>query len=321
MSNRKTRLSILVPVYYNELNIPHTVSRLQKLQGILPGTELEFVFVDDGSGDRSLELLLAERKKDKRIQVIRLSRNFGSMAAIAAGLHYVTGDCVGIIAADLQDPPELFAEMLAIWKKGKKVVLAVRKDREESLFQKLFSGLYYALMRKLALKDYPRGGFDFLLIDRQVVEEVNRINEKNTNIMSLIFWLGHDREVIPYVRQKRTVGKSRWTLSKKLKLFVDSFVAFSYAPIRIITMVGMVTSVLSICYGAVTVVNWLTGRIKIEGWASVITVVTFLLGLIIIMLGIIGEYLWRILDESRKRPVFLVDQEYTQKEDKRRTGR
>ncbi len=317
MNKKKNKLSIVIPVYYNELNIPYTVPRLQKLQKILSDTELEFVFVDDGSGDRSLELLLNEQKKDRRIKVVKLSRNFGSMSAIAAGLHYVTGDCIGIIAADLQDPPELFKDMVRLWAEGKKVVIAVRKDREESFFKKIFSGLYYALMRKFAIKDYPKGGFDFLLIDRQVVEEVNRINEKNTNIMSLIFWLGHDRAAIPYVRQKRGLGKSRWTLFKKIKLFVDSFVAFSYAPIRIISMIGMITSILSICYGIFAIINSLTGRIKIEGWASVITVVTFLLGLIIIMLGVIGEYLWRILDEARKRPVYLVDKVFIRNENKR----
>lgn len=213
---KQFKFSIVIPVYFNELNLPHTIPRLKELQKLLPNYELEFVFVDDGSGDSSLSVLLEERQKDERIKVIKLSRNFGSMSAIQAGLLEATGDCVGIISADLQDPPELFVQMIEKWKNGKKIVLATRSDREESLSQKAFSNGYYFLLEKLALKGYPKGGFDFVLIDRQVVQEITHIKEKNTNVMSLIYWLGYDQELVPYVREQRKLGKSRWTLSKKL---------------------------------------------------------------------------------------------------------
>lgn len=310
MSTERIKFSIVVPIYYNELNIPHTVPRLQKLQNLMPECDFEFVFVDDGSKDRSLELLLEARDRDSRIKVIKLSRNFGSMSAIQAGLGYTTGDCVGIIAADLQDPPEMFREMLDHWKVGKKIVLGTRADREESFSQKLFSNTYYYMLEKLALKDYPKGGFDFLLIDQQVVQEVLHIQEKNTNIMSLIFWLGHDQVQIPYVRQERKLGKSRWTLSKKIKLFVDSFVSFSYAPIRFMSMIGFFTALLSILYGAFVVISTIFGIIELQGWTTIIALITFLLGVIMVMLGIIGEYLWRILDESRERPSYVIDQTF-----------
>lgn len=189
MSINRIKLSIVVPIYYNELNIPHTIPRLQNLEKIIPNCDFEFVFVDDGSKDNSFSLLMDAKEKDPRIKVIKLSRNFGSMAAIQAGLKYTTGDCVGIIAADLQDPPEMFEEMLEHWRMGKKVVLGTRADREESFSQKMFSNTYYFLLEKLALKGYPKGGFDFLLIDKQVVQEVLEIQEKNTNVMSLIYWL------------------------------------------------------------------------------------------------------------------------------------
>ncbi|SDH58710.1 dolichol-phosphate mannosyltransferase [Aneurinibacillus thermoaerophilus] len=309
MDTRK-KFSILVPIYFNELNIPYTVPRLQNLQNILPEYDLEFVFVDDGSQDNSLSLLLEAKKSDERIKVIKLSRNFGSMSAISAGLHYVTGDCVGIIAADLQDPPELFAEMIKSWESGKKIVMATRSDREESFSQKLFSNSYYFLMDKFAIKNYPKGGFDFVLLDKQVVQELNNINEKNTNIMSLIFWLGHEQDFIPYVRQKRELGKSRWTMSKKIKLFIDSFVSFSYVPIRFMSLVGFFTALLSFLYGIFAVFNTLTGNITVPGWTSVIGLITFLLGLIMVMLGIIGEYLWRVLDEARNRPHYIIDEVY-----------
>ena len=304
------RISILVPVYFEEPNIPHTVPRLQALFERMSGYEVEFVFVDDGSQDRSLELLLEYRQKDPRIKVVKLSRNFGSMAAIQAGLRYVTGDCVGIIAADLQDPPELFEEMADLWEKGNKVVLAVRTDRQESFGRKFFSGIYYYLMDRLALRGYPRGGFDFLLIDKQIVAELNEIREKNSNVMSLVFWLGHKRAVVPYVRQSRKHGVSRWTLAKKIKLFVDSFVSFSYAPIRIMSFIGILTAGLSFCYGLFVIFSLFLGSMPVRGYASIVCFITFLLGLVMMMLGIIGEYVWRMLDETRNRPGQVVDDVY-----------
>lgn len=306
----KSLFSILVPIYYNELNIPHTVPRLKNLQYLLPEFDLEFVFVDDGSGDNSFQLLLNEKSLDSRIKIVKLSKNCGSMAAVQAGLNYVQGDVVGIISADLQDPPELFIEMIERWKEGSKVVLATREDREESYAQKAFSNTYYFLMDKLAIKGYPRGGFDFVLIDKQVALELNQINEKNTNIMSLIYWLGHERSMVPYKRQERKVGQSRWSLSKKIKLFIDSFVSFSYVPIRFMSLTGFVVALFSFLYGLFVVVNALIGATSIQGWTSIIALITFLIGLIMIMLGIIGEYLWRILDECRRRPAYIIDDVY-----------
>jgi dolichol-phosphate mannosyltransferase len=308
--NSKKVFSIVVPIYFNELNIPHTVPRLIGLQEQLNDYNLELIFVDDGSKDSSLQLLLEEKKKDSRIKVIRLSKNFGSMSAIQAGLKYAKGDCVGIISADLQDPPELFIDMIQSWEKGNKVVIAARADREESMSQKMFANTYYYLMDKFAIKGYPKGGFDFVLVDKQVVQEVLDIGEKNTNVMSLIYWLGHDRESFSYTRQERKLGKSRWTFSKKLKLFIDSFVSFSYAPIRFMSLIGFLTAFISFLYGIFAVINAILGTIDLQGWTSIIAIVTFLLGLIMIMLGIIGEYLWRILDESRKRPAYIIDEVY-----------
>lgn len=306
----KKTFSILVPIYFNELNIPYTVPRLQSLTELFPSYDLEFVFVDDGSKDDSLKLLLEERKKDARIKVIKLSKNYGSMQAIQAGLNYVSGDCVGIISADLQDPPELFKDMIKCWERGKKVVMATRTDREESFSQKLFSNTYYYLMNRFAIKGYPKGGFDFVLIDKQVVQELVLISEKNTNIMSLIFSLGHDQDFIPYIRQERKHGKSRWTLSKKIKLFVDSFVSFSYAPIRFMTGIGFTVALLSFIYALFTIVAYIAGYVAVQGWTTIVALITLLQGIIMMMLGIIGEYLWRILDETRKKPGFIVDEVY-----------
>lgn len=315
------RLSIVVPVYFSEPNLPDTLPQLLALRDGLGDVELELVFVDDRSEDRSLELLREwQTKHPDIIQVLRLSRNFGSMAAILAGIEAATGDCIGVIAADLQDPPELFLEMVQHWLKGTKVVFAVRADRDESAMQKFFSNSYYALMRRYALKGYPSGGFDCFLIDRQVGAEIVRIGEKNTNLMSLIFWLGFAPVMIPYVRRARLKGKSRWTFSKKVKLFIDSFVAFSYAPIRFLSFFGAAVALSSFVYAGVVFVAWLFRGIPVQGFASLVILLAFTAGVQMLMLGILGEYLWRTLDETRRRPAYVVDDRWPARRDHEKSG-
>jgi dolichol-phosphate mannosyltransferase len=303
--------SIIIPVYYNELNLPETIPQLLALSKVLSSYQLELVFVDDGSGDRSLQTLLEfQSLHPEEIKIVKLTRNFGSMAAIQAGFTVASGDCVGMISADLQDPPELFYEMLSHWEKGTKAVFAVRQDRQESGIQKLLSNGYYALIRKLAIKDYPYGGFDFFLIDRQVVEELIKIREKNTNIMTLIHWLGYKPIMIPYVRRSRTKGKSRWTLAKKIKLFIDTFVAFSYFPIRALSLTGLLVAIGSFLYGMFILFYWLFYGIPVQGYVPIMLVITFTAGIQMTMLGVLGEYLWRTLDEVRRRPPFVIDEVY-----------
>jgi len=305
------KISIVVPVYYNALNLPDTIPQLLALEEKLPGYSLQLVFVDDGSGDESLDLLLKSFEAfPGKIKVVKLTRNFGSMAAIQAGFTQADGDCVGVIAADLQDPPELFIEMVSYWEKGIKTVFAVRQDREEPFSQKLFSNTYYALMRKFAVPNYPAGGFDFLLADRQVIDEINKIHEKNTNLMTLIFWLGFKSVFIPYVRRSRKKGKSRWTLRKKVKLLIDSFVSFSYFPIQLLSVVGLLVAIASFSYGLFVFYFWLRFGIEVKGWVPSILLLAFTSGIQMTMLGILGEYLWRTLDEARKRPPYVIDTVY-----------
>ncbi|HEY4245808.1 MAG TPA: glycosyltransferase family 2 protein [Lacunisphaera sp.] len=303
-----SRLSIVVPVYFNEPNLPETVPALLALQEKLGDMELELVFVDDGSRDRSFVILKELQKAHpSRIKVVKLTRNFGSMAALMAGLANATGDCVGAIAADLQDPPELFIEMVDYWKKGTKSIFAVRARREESWTQKALASAFYWLMRRFAIPDYPKGGFDFFIADRQVIAQLLTIREKNTNLMSLVYWLGFPSVLIPYTRRERTKGRSRWTLSKKIKLWIDSFVAFSYVPIRLLSLVGVSLSLLAAAYLWVVVFAYFANKIPVSGWASLAILMTFTSGLQMLMLGILGEYLWRNLDESRRRPSYVVE--------------
>jgi glycosyltransferase involved in cell wall biosynthesis len=307
----KKTISIVVPVYFNEPNLPDTIPQLLAMGEKLSEYQLELVFVDDGSKDQSLAILLDYQKRfPQQIKVVKLTRNFGAMAALQAGLAVATGDCVGVIAADLQDPPELFLEMTHHWEGGVKAIFAVRSDREESFLQKIFSNLYYALVSRFAVPGYPPGGFDFFLADRQVIDDVNKIHEKNTNLMTLVFWLGYQAVLIPYVRRRRTKGKSRWTFGKKVNLFVNTFVSFSYFPIRLFSFLGLIYAIISFSYGLVIFFSWLTFGIEVQGWVPMMLVLTFTAGLQMTLLGILGEYLWRTLDESRGRPLFVIDTIY-----------
>jgi len=300
--------TIVVPVYYNELNLPETIPQLLALSRKLDGYHYELIFVDDGSQDRSLEILRDfQQKYPEKIRVVKLTRNFGSMAAIQAGMTVASGDCIGMIAADLQDPPELFLDMIAHWEKGSKAVFAVRAGRDEPVVQKTLSNSYYALIRKFALPGYPTGGFDFFLIDRQVANDVIKIQEKNTNLMSLIFWLGYQPVLLPYIRRQREKGESRWTLSKKIKLFIDTFVSFSYFPIRLFSILGIFFALASFGYASFILYFRLRHGFEVEGWVSTMLMLIFTAGIQMITLGILGEYLWRTLDQARKRPNFVID--------------
>jgi glycosyltransferase involved in cell wall biosynthesis len=306
------KISIVIPVYFNEQNLLDTVPRMiQLIHHNSKNYLFEIIFVDDGSKDNSLSILIDyQRKYPDIIRVAKLSRNFGSMAAIAAGFSIANGDCVGVIAADLQDPPELFIQMIESWEKGNKLILAVRENREDSFFERKFSNLFYKLVRKYALESYPSGGFDFLLADKQIINEINKISEKNTNIMSLIYWTGFDPVLIPYTRKKRKKGKSRWTFSKKIKLFLDTFVGFSYVPIRALSAIGLIVAIASFLYGAFILLSWIFWGTVVQGWVPMMIILTFTAGIQMLMLGVLGEYLWRGLDETRKRPLFIIDKIY-----------
>jgi len=306
------RLSIIMPCYFNEENIPVTTQELIEMEaGFEKDIELEYVFIDDGSKDNTLcELLKFKDKYPHKVKVVKLSGNFGAYNAILAGMKYATGDCSVVLTADLQDPPELIPKMVEYWKKGVKLVIANRTDREEPWMQKKISNFYHNTMKKIAIKNIPSGGFDLILFDRQLREEVVRIDEKNTNTLYLLTWLQYDYVCIPYVRRKRQIGKSRWTLQKKIKLFIDSFVSFSYFPIRAITVCGILFGLIAFLYGLFIIIAKIFGLIPVQGWATVMAVILFVSSFQMLALGVLGEYIWRTLDASRNRPNYVVDQTY-----------
>jgi dolichol-phosphate mannosyltransferase len=278
-------------------------------QKILPQLgDYELVFVDDGSGDDSWRIMNEIRSMDKNVQCVKLSRNFGEHAALLAGLSVCTGDCAVTKQADLQEDSEIILEMYDSWKKGNKVVLAVRKQRDENIIKKMFAKLYYILIHKFVEKRMPLGGCDCYLIDRQVIEVLERLDEKNSSLTLQVLWAGFQTDEIYFHRRDREVGKSRWTLGKKVKLVLDSMMSFSYFPIRFMSGVGVIFFVIAILMMAEVIIEKFTVGTPILGWASLMCVVLFSFGLMMLMMGILGEYVWRALDASRNRPPFLIDE-------------
>lgn len=302
-------ISIVSPVFHNAASLPDLLAAFQALAGRCPDDGFEFVFVDDGSADDSFAVLERLAGTEPRMRVVRLARNFGSNAAILAGLAHARGAAVAVIAADLQDPPELLDEMLAHWRRGSKVVLAARASRDDPRLSALLADTFYRLFRRFAIKSMPRGGFDFFLIDRQVCDLIKGIQESNAYLMGLVLWLGFDPVVIPYHRgeRKKQYGQSMWTLARKLKYFVDSFVAFSYMPIRAASLLGVTLSGLGLCYAVWVLCLALFWETDVGGWASLMIVTLLIGGVQMVMMGILGEYLWRNLEETRRRPRYVVD--------------
>lgn len=303
------RVSIVVPVYHNAKSLPELKERLAALADRDAEYEFEFIFVDDGSTDNSFEVLKDLMSHDERVRIVKLSRNFGSNPAMIAGLAAASGDAVAAVAADLQDTPELIHDMLAHWRDGAKVVLAVREGRDDPGLVSLLSSVFYRLFRRFAIASMPPGGFDFFLLDRQVCDLIGRISETNTYLMGLILWLGFSPVKLPYRRGPRLgrYGRSMWSLSKRIKYFIDSFVAFSYFPIRIASVLGLVLSVLGFVYALIVIIFRVVTGYQPEGWASLMVVVLVVSGVQLFIMGILGEYLWRTLDVARHRPQFIVE--------------
>lgn len=302
-----SKISIIVPVYYSAdtlMDLYHDMKDkiLEKLG------EYELVFVDDGSGDNSWDIMNEIRDMDENVKLVKLSRNFGEHAALLAGLSVCTGDCAVTKQADLQEDSLLILDMYESWKKGNKVVLAIRRSRDESPIKVFFANMYYALVRKFVNKKMPQGGCDCYLIDRQVIEVLQRLDEKNSSLTLQVLWAGFKTDLVYFDRKDREKGKSRWTLAKKYKLVVDSLMSFSYVPIRFMIVVGTVFNIFAFILFISVIVERIKFGTPVVGWASLMCVILCSSGLILMMLGILGEYVWRALDAARKRPPFIIDE-------------
>jgi len=309
-------LSLVVPVFQNEANLSDTVPKLLGLRALLPGYGLELVFVDDGSTDRSLVVLgeYAEQYPGT-VKIVKLTRNFGQTPAIQAGLRHAKGDCVGIISADLQEPWEALAEMVREWERGARVVIGERQGREESPNHQRLSGIYWSIIRRFAFQDFPSLGYDFCVLDRQVVEDVNGINEKNSSIFVLIYWLGYRAARVPIVRRVREGGRSQWRLGRKISFTLDTLIAFTYVPARLITVMSFSLALLCLLFLVVSLGFWVWLKAAPPGWMTEVGLLTLLGAMVLFALGIVSEYLLRILDEARKRPPFVVERVIERRDD------
>jgi dolichol-phosphate mannosyltransferase len=300
------KISFVVAVYHNEGALSRTHEKIQTIfSRELLQHEYEIVFVDDGSTDGSLTELLELRNKDSRVKVITFTRNFGQMAAMLAGFKEATGNAVVNISADLQDPVELIPQVVTKWCDGSEIVICYRTDRSDGFFSKLLSLLAYKILR-ISLPQIPPGGFDFVLMDRKVMDAFNAVDVRHRFFQGDLLWTGYRTSFIPYVRLKRTIGKSQYTFGKKLKNFLDAILDASYLPIRLISMAGLITSALGVIYSLSVVYSWLHGETPFEGWAPIMIAITIVGGLLMLMLGVIGEYVWRIYEEVRKKPNYVV---------------
>ena len=309
-ADRRPVISVIVPIFNEEAVIPELQRRMAAvLDGA--GEPWELVCVNDGSRDASLSMLLELRERDARVKVIDFSRNFGQQLAITAGMDFAQGDAVVVIDADLQDPPELIEEMLAKWREGYQVVYAVRAGRRgESRFKLWTASAFYRLLHRITDVKIPLNTGEFRLMDRQVVMAMRRLREKHRFMRGLSSWVGFRQIGIEYQRSERFAGDTKYPLSKMLRLTLDAITSFSYIPLRLSTYFGFFLAVLSLLGIVVTIISRLSGNNAFFGQASTLVAVLFLGGIQLIFLGIFGEYLARIYDDVKSRPLYIVSRAY-----------
>ena len=302
-------LSIIIPVYYNDTSLPLLFEKLSILKNVLlqKSVLIELIFIDDGSLDNSWNLLCSFKKQSGGlIKLIKLSRNFGSYNAVKAGLDFVTGDCFCILSADLQDPPELIVVIVEKWISGSKYVICERESREDSFLSKFFACIYYKILRLLAIP-YPKNGFDLALMDAIMLPYLQK-SGKNTHLQMFAYSLGFKPEIIHYHRNKRQGSQSRWTFSKKFNLFINVVLSFSRVFVRAISITGFTIATLGFMYGAFILLSNALFGAEVKGFTTLATLITFFSGLIILMLGIIAEYVWRIHDQVTLFPQSVIEE-------------
>jgi glycosyltransferase involved in cell wall biosynthesis len=302
-------LSIIIPVFNEEESLPHLVPRLDALIATLD-METEVWLVDDHSSDKSPQMLKAICQENPRYHFIRLAANSGSHVAILAGLKQSKGDCATMLAADLQDPPELIPSLLEKWREGYHIVWGVRSAREGvSRREIFFANLFYRLLNQFSNVKLPPTGADYSLLDRAVIDALLSSVGANPSIALEIARLGFSQVEIPYVKEERKYGVSKWNLRKKLNAFADAFVTSSYMPLRFMSYIGLTVSIFGFLYALVIVTLRLANVVRgVEGWAALMVVVLVFGGLQMLMLGVIGEYLWRTLESARQRPLYFIEE-------------
>jgi len=305
----KILCSVIVPMYNEEEVVRETYKRLTGvMEGI--GENYEIIFINDGSRDNTRAILSEICKKDKKIKMIDFARNFGHQIAITAGMDYARGECMVIIDGDLQDPPELIPDMIKIWRDGYDVVYGKRKSRRgETFFKKFTAKAYYRILRSLTNVDIPVDTGDFRLIDRKVCEALKQLPERSRYVRGLVSWVGFKQTAIEFERKERFAGETKYPLKKMLKLAMDGIMSFSYKPLKLASYIGSILSAISFLYLIIVVIQKLFFPETAQtGWASLIAVSLFFNGIILLMLGIIGEYIGRIYEEAKGRPLYIINE-------------
>jgi dolichol-phosphate mannosyltransferase len=300
--------SLVLPIYNEEETIPELVRRLGEVIDQLDG-DAEVILVDDGSGDASYETMVAAREIDPRFKLLRLSRNFGHQIAVTAGLDVASGDAVIVMDADLQDPPEVALELAARWRDGYDVVYAVREERHgESRFKEATAAGFYRLFKRMSDVDVPLDVGDFRLVDRRALDAFRSMRESNRYVRGMFSWIGFRQVGVPFTREERFAGETKYPLRKMIKFATDGIVSFSSYPLRLALKLGFLVSGFSFVLGVVFLVSQLAGFYSVPGLASIAVFVAFLGGIQLLLLGIMGEYIARIHDEVKGRPLYLVSE-------------
>lgn len=317
--NGKKLVTILVPAYNEHEVIPLLYERLLKLMDEQSQYDFEVLFVNDGSKDNTLELIQALREKDKRINYINLSRNYGKEVAMVAGFDYLKGDCLVIIDADLQDPPELIPEMLKYWEEGYDDVYARRRSRKgESLLKKLTSWGFYRTLQSMTNIEIQKDTGDFRLLDRRCVEAIKQLRESQRYTKGLYSWIGYNKKEILYDRDPRVAGKSKWNYRRLLNLSIDGITSFTTSPLRWAAILGIVISGIAFLYMMKVILKRLIYGADVSGYASIMVAILGLGGIQLIFLGLIGEYLGRAFYEVKGRPLYFIDRYNEEKETNRK---
>lgn len=310
----ETNISFVIPVFRNEGSVGPTYAQITgMLAASFPTYSYQIIFVNDGSDDGSLEQLLALRAQDPNVEILSFSRNFGQVPAIVAGLREAQGDATVVMSADLQDPVELIRDMIISWREEAQIVICHRTSREDSLLANLSSKFFYGLI-SFSNPNMPKGGFDFVLLGKKPREVMASMRERNRFFQGDILWLGFPIKFIPYHRNKRTLGKSQWTFFKKIKYFIDGFLSTSYLSIRLMSLLGATVASAGFAYAVLIIFLRLVYDIAPKGFAPIMVLILVLGGITMLMLGIIGEYVWRIYDETRGRPLYIVNDRFSDQE-------
>lgn len=301
----RVSISVVIPVFNEEETLDQLVERLTRALDSI-GEPWEVIFVNDGSVDRSGEMLRRFHELDPRLKSVALSRNFGHQVAISCGLDFASGAGVIVMDADLQDPPEILPDLVGRWREGWDVVYAVRQRRQENLVKRSAYKTFYWLLRRVSYLDIPLDSGDFSLIDRRVVDLLKSMPERNRFVRGLRTWVGLRQTGFEYARAARYAGESKYSFAKLLRLAFDGLVSYSYVPLRVVSNIGMLVSLSALAYMTYLLLARLTGDRTIQGWTSTVVIVLFLGGIQLLSLGIIGEYIGRIFDEVKQRPHYVV---------------